>query len=56
MKLLELFAGSRSVGKVAERMGIEVLSSDINQFSDIKYVKNILEFDFNEIDFNPDII
>jgi site-specific DNA-cytosine methylase len=56
MKLLELFAGSRSVGKVAERMGIEVLSSDINQFSDIKYVKNILEFDFNEIDFKPDII
>lgn len=56
MKLLELFAGSRSVGKVAERMGIEVLSSDINQFSDIKYVKNILEFDFNELDFKPDII
>ena len=56
MKLLELFAGSRSVGKVAERMGIEVLSSDINDFENISYVKNILEFDYNEIDFKPDII
>jgi site-specific DNA-cytosine methylase len=56
MKLLELFAGSRSVGKVAERMGMEVLSSDINDFENISYVKNILEFDYAEIDFKPDII
>jgi site-specific DNA-cytosine methylase len=56
MKLLELFAGSRSVGKVAERMGMEVLSSDINDFENISYVKNILEFDYKEIDFKPDII
>jgi site-specific DNA-cytosine methylase len=56
MKLLELFAGSRSVGKVAERMGMEVLSSDINDFENISYVKNILEFDYAEVDFKPDII
>jgi site-specific DNA-cytosine methylase len=56
MKLLELFAGSRSVGNVAERMGMEVLSSDINDFENISYVKNILEFDYAEIDFKPDII
>ena len=56
MKLLELFAGSRSVGKVAERMGMEVISSDINDFENISYVKNILEFDYAEIDFKPDII
>ena len=56
MKLLELFAGSRSVGKVAERMGMKVISSDINNFENISYVKNILEFDFNELDFKPDII
>jgi site-specific DNA-cytosine methylase len=56
MKLLELFAGSRSVGKVAERMGMEVLSSDINDFENISYVKNILEFDYAEIYFKPDII
>lgn len=56
MKLLELFAGSRSVGKVAERMGMEVMSSDINEFENISYVKNILDFDYAEIDFKPDII
>jgi site-specific DNA-cytosine methylase len=56
MKILELFAGSRSIGKIAERMGFEVLSSDINDFENISYVKNILEFDPNEINFIPDII
>jgi len=56
MKILELFAGSRSIGKIAERMGFEVLSSDINDFENIHYVKNILEFDPNEINFIPDII
>jgi site-specific DNA-cytosine methylase len=56
MKILELFAGSRSIGKIAERMGFEVLSSDINYFENISYVKNILEFNPNEIDFIPDVI
>mgnify|MGYP000161794092 FL=1 len=35
MKILELFAGSRSIGKIAERMGFEVLSSDINDFENM---------------------
>jgi site-specific DNA-cytosine methylase len=56
MKILELFAGSRSIGKIAERMGFEVLSSDINDFQNISYVKNILEFNPNDIDFIPDVI
>lgn len=56
MKILELFAGSRSIGKIAERMGFKVLSSDINDFENISYVKNILEFNPNDIDFIPDVI
>ena len=56
MKLLELFAGSRSIGKIAERMKFEVLSSDINDFENISYVKNILEFNPSEIQFRPDVI
>jgi site-specific DNA-cytosine methylase len=56
MKLLELFAGSRSIGKVADRMKFDVLSSDINDFENISYVKNILEFNPSDIDFNPDVI
>jgi hypothetical protein len=56
MKLLELFAGSRSVGKVAEQMGYEVYSSDINAFKDINYVSDILQFDTDKVPFIPDII
>lgn len=56
MKVLELFAGSRSIGKMAERMGMEVYSSDINNFEGIHYVADILEFDVGKVPFKPDII
>lgn len=56
MKLLELFAGSRSVGKVAEKYGLYVYSSDINNFEGINYVVDILNFDVNRLEFIPDII
>ena len=56
MKLLELFAGSRSVGTAAEQMGFEVYSSDINAFKDINYVSDILQFDTDKVPFIPDII
>lgn len=56
LTLLELFAGSRSVGSVAEEMGINVISSDIEQFDKIDYVVDILEFDYSKIDKKPDII
>ena len=56
MKLLELFAGSRSIGKQADKLGIEVFSSDINNFDNIDYVVNILEFDVTKVPFQPDII
>lgn len=56
MNVLELFAGSRSIGKMAERMGMKVYSSDINDFQNINYVVDILNFDVNKIPFKPDII
>jgi site-specific DNA-cytosine methylase len=56
MKVLELFAGSRSIGNVAESMGMEVYSSDIEQFGGIHYVVDILEFDVSKVPFKPDII
>lgn len=56
MKLLELFAGSRSVGRVAHRMGFDVLSSDIRSFQDIHLVKDILEITREDIPFTPDLI
>ncbi len=56
MKVLELFAGSRSIGKVADRLTFEVYSSDIEQFGGIDYVVDILDFDVTKIPFKPDII
>ena len=56
MKVLELFAGSRSIGKAAEGLGMEVFSSDINAFENINYVVNILDFDVTKVPFTPDII
>ena len=56
IKVLELFAGSRSIGKVAEELGMEVFSSDINNFDGINYVVNILEFDYSKVPFTPDVI
>jgi hypothetical protein len=56
MKILELFAGSRSVGKQAELMGYEVYSSDINKYKNINYVSDILEFDTDKIPFIPNVI
>ena len=49
MKVLELFAGSRSVGKAAEELGMNVFSSDITQFGGIDYVVDILDFDVAEV-------
>jgi len=56
MRILELFAGSRSIGKEAESLGMEVFSSDINDFEYINYVVNILEFDYSKVPFIPDVI
>lgn len=56
MKLLELFAGSRSIGKVAEELGFEVFSCDINAFDGINYVGDILDFDFARLPWVPDVI
>ena len=56
MKVLELFAGSRSIGKQAESLGMEVFSSDINDFPGIHYQVDILKFDVFKVPFQPDII
>jgi hypothetical protein len=56
MKILELYAGSRSIGKAGEQLGHQVFSSDIEQFGGIDYVVDILEFDYNKVPFIPDMI
>jgi len=56
MNILELFAGSRSIGKVAEELGFQVFSIDINPYEKIDYVADIMNFDLDKIPFKPDII
>jgi site-specific DNA-cytosine methylase len=56
MNLLELFAGSRSVGRAAERLGYEVFSVDIKDFGGIDLVQDIEFLKADQIPFKPDII
>ena len=56
MKVLELFAGSRSFGKVAEKLGHQVFSVDINNFNNINLVIDILDLTKDHIKFYPDYI
>ena len=56
MKVLELFAGSRSIGKVADELGYEVFSVDINNFEGIDLVKDIEFLTKEDIPFIPDVI
>ena len=56
MKVLELFAGSRSIGKAAEELGMEVFSSDLTPFEGIHYAVDIREFDINKLPFAPDVV
>ena len=56
MKVLELFAGSRSFSKVAEEMGMTTFTTDYKPFDKIDYVCDILDFDVKKIPFKPDII
>ena len=56
MKILELFAGSRSIGRFGEERGHDVFSVDINPFNGIDLVKDIEYLEFDDIPFKPDMI
>jgi len=55
INVLELFAGSRSIGNIADKLGMKVFSSDLEDFEDIDYVVSILDFDVEKVPFVPDI-
>jgi hypothetical protein len=59
MKVLELFAGSRSFSKVAEKLGMETYTTDFSDFKGIDLVKDILDVNATDIEKQfgiPDII
>ena len=54
MKVLELFAGSRSIGKAAESLGHEVFSVDWEQYGNIDLVIDIEDLTIDMLPFIPD--
>jgi hypothetical protein len=60
LKLLELFKGTGSVGKVAKRMGMEVMSVDLLAKYEPDITADILEWDYKafqkETGFIPDLL
>jgi hypothetical protein len=56
MKLFDLFAGSRSVAKVAESLGWETWSTDIEPFEGIDTVKNIYDITAEDFPYTPDVV
>ena len=56
MNTLELFAGSRSFSKVAEKLGHRVYTSDNQDFEKIDQVCDIFDFDVNKLPYAPDVV
>ena len=56
IKVLELFAGSRSVGKCAESLGMEVFSVDWTNYENIDLVCDIGTLTKDDVPFIPDVV
>lgn len=54
--LLELFKGTGSVGKVAKKVGYDVISIDFDPIYTPDIETDILEWDYKKVDFVPDYI
>ncbi len=56
IKVLELFAGSRSIGRAFEKLNCFVYSVDIEQFKNINLCIDIMDFKPEKLHFTPCII
>ena len=55
-KLVELFAGSRCVGKAGEELGMKVFSADWQPFENIDFVGDIEDMKISDVPFVPDVV
>lgn len=56
MNLLELFAGTKSISKIAQKKGWSTFTSDIDSKFNTDYTIDILNFDVRKVPFIPDVI
>jgi hypothetical protein len=56
MNVLELFAGSRSIGKVGDELGMNVFSVDWEKYEDIDLCIDVAKLTKEDIPFIPDVI
>ena len=56
MNILELFAGSRSIGKVADKLGMNVFSVDWEKYENINLSIDIGELKKEDVPFIPDVV
>lgn len=56
LKVVELFAGSRCIGRAAEDLGMEVFSVDWQPFENIDYVGDVENMKLSDVPFIPDVV
>jgi hypothetical protein len=56
MNVLELFAGSRSIGKVGDELGMNVFSVDWEKYKDIDLCIDVAKLKKEDVPFIPDVI
>jgi hypothetical protein len=56
IKILELFAGSRSIGKVAEQLEMQVFSVDWKKYDGINLSIDIEDLESDDVPFIPDVV
>jgi len=56
MNILELHAGSRSIGKISDLLGYNVFSVDWTNYENIDLVTDIEKLTIKDVPFIPDMV
>ena len=56
MNVLELFAGSRSLGKIGDKLGLNVFSVDWEKYEDIDLCIDVAKLKTEDVPFIPDLV